>query len=350
MATAYFYMTSQGQKIVDRMHQERPGLIFDKQSYKDGVKKLWASGNTLVFVMAMGIVVRTIAPYIRSKTTDPAVIVIDQNGEYVISLLSGHLGGANEAARQIADMLHARPVITTATDVAEVTAFDVAAKENGLEIKYIENLKYISAAMVEYQPVRVISQWQIAGNVPANVTIDTDIATHISTDVPAVIVGMPSFCRKIKSQLKDADESTKMICLTAPVYVIGTGCKKNMDAKLYAEALGQFMTRYGISREDVRGLATIDLKKDEACIRSAAEDLDRSVLIYSKDELDQVDLKDASGQEIKSSDFVKQVTGVGSVSEACAYLASGCGKILVPKTKYEGITFALAMEKKVVYL
>ena len=103
MNIAYFYMTGQGEQLVRRLCSIMPGKLFDKTTYKEGIQQQWERADALVFVMAAGIVVRNIAPYIQSKTTDPAVLVLDQNGQFVISLLSGHLGGANALAVRLAE-------------------------------------------------------------------------------------------------------------------------------------------------------------------------------------------------------------------------------------------------------
>ena len=158
MNIAYFYMTQKGGGLVRALSETMPGDIYNKENYKDGLRCQWDKADALVFVMASGIVVRCIAPYIQSKTSDPAVLVLDQNGRFVISLLSGHLGGANALAVKIAGLCGGTPVITTATDVAGVPAMDVFAKENGLVIENIESLKYISSAMVEKKPVAVVSE------------------------------------------------------------------------------------------------------------------------------------------------------------------------------------------------
>ena len=356
MAIGYFYLTGQGQKVVEKLNQCYEGKIFDKTDYKDGVKQLWETDNILVFVMASGIVVRTIAPWIQSKTKDPAVLVIDQDGRYVISLLSGHLGGANAAAEKMAEVLGASAVITTATDVAGVPAVDVVAKENGLEITHLENLKYVSSAMVEHRPLNVITQWMIDGKFPDHVDVfylpeSCQLSERLSVDRgrPVVIIGTPSFCCHMESQYHLFGHAPAVL-MAAKTYFIGTGCKKNMDSELYEAAFNDFMNHQKIWAEDIRAVATIDMKAEEVCIQKLAKKLGIPVKVYSKAILEQVDLQDASGQVIEASAFVQSVTGVGSVSEASAYLASGKGRILTGKTKYQGITFALAEEKKVIRL
>jgi len=376
MRTAYFYMTSRGGALTEKLTEKYPGRVFGKAEYKQAVAECWQECDALVFVMASGIVVRTIAPFIKSKTTDPAVVVLDQEGRFVISLLSGHLGGANALALALAKVTGGQAVITTATDVEKVPAMDVFAKENGLKIENIHVLKYISSAMVEKKPLAVLSQWAVEGDFPPNVSVlqaDRDLNRHIISGddgqavksfagilpemvsrvlsgekaaVPVTVIGTPAFGRMVKDMLAQAGVPGRpVLYLTKQPYVIGTGCKKNMDAESYREAFEAFVCRQGIDKADIGALATIELKKDEVCINTLAEELNVPVRIFKKEEIEQVDLSDASGKCIAPSDFVQQITGVGSVSEVCAWLGAKKGKIIAGKTKFKGITFALAKEE-----
>lgn len=357
MATVYFYMTVQGKTVVEKLQRHENGEVFDKHTYKMGVKDFWQSDNTLVFVMATGIVVRTIAPYIKSKTTDPAVLAIDQNGQFVISLLSGHLGGANARAAYFAELLGATPVITTATDIENVPALDMFAKANKLKILHIEHMKYVSGAMVAHQPLNIISQWDFDGQFPAWVNVNVIREKHclkgllrkINLSYPAALIGTPGFCAQAAAYYTQ-NNGGPFVSLTSAAYCVGTGCKKQMNPQIYENAFEAFLKSQDIEPADILCLTTIDIKKDEPCILKIAEKYHLALRIFSKDALAQVDMNNASGKVIETSEFVKQVTGVGSVSEASAYLAAGQGQILVGKTKYEGVTFALAEEKKVLKL
>ncbi|MDE6776476.1 MAG: cobalt-precorrin 5A hydrolase, partial [Oscillospiraceae bacterium] len=212
MKIAYFWLTSQGKKIVEKIQENLGGKIESKQDFKTSVQEDFKNYDALVFVMATGIVIRVIADLITAKQKDPAVIVLDQQGKFVISLLSGHLGGANALACQIAEILNAMPVITTATDIENIIAFDIFAKNNNLIIENLENLKYISSAMLEYQKITVYSDFAlqkfdniiIKNNLPAQVMISDKI------------LEMPVY-------------SEKMLILRPKSLVIGIGCKKNIS-------------------------------------------------------------------------------------------------------------------------
>lgn len=356
MNIAYFYMTGQGEALVGKLSSVLPGTVYNKENYKDGIKKQWDRSDALVFVMASGIVVRMVAPYIQSKTKDPAVIVIDQNGQFVISLLSGHLGGANALAKKLAAVCGGTPVITTATDVEGVPAMDVFAKENHLSIENIEKLKFVSSAMIEGRPVTVISERKIEGTFPKNVRL-----IYVGADCDSQLKSKREHSEKTADWSEPAAAvviakegsvyadcflpAVPVLYLTLRPYIVGVGCKRDMAAAALSEAFSAFAACQKICAKNVRAFATIELKKDEAGIRALSEAAGAELLIFTKDEISAVDFDDAGGQRIEQSEFVRQVTGVGSVSEACAYLGSDGGKILAGKTKYSGITFALAENK-----
>lgn len=164
MKTAYFWLTPQGKQLAEQLQAHFGGTVEPKADFAEAVRRAFADCDALVFVMATGIVVRTIAPLVQSKASDPAVLVLDQRGKHVISLLSGHLGGANAMAEQAAAYLGGEAVITTATDVEHVPAFDLFAKENHLTIENLEELKYISGALVAGEPVSLCTAFPVEKN------------------------------------------------------------------------------------------------------------------------------------------------------------------------------------------
>lgn len=128
MNTAYFYLTDEGGKLAHKLAAAHPGDIYNKENFKENLRAGFGKYDSLVCIMATGIVVRILAPLIVHKTSDPAVVVLDQKGKHAISLLSGHLGGANDLAREMASISGGEAVITTATDVAGELSFDTFAK------------------------------------------------------------------------------------------------------------------------------------------------------------------------------------------------------------------------------
>ena len=161
MKTAYFWLTPQGEQLALRLQKAFGGTVEPKAAFDAAVQRDFVSCDLLVFIMASGIAVRKIAPLVQSKAFDPAVLVLDQQGKYVISLLSGHLGGANAAARRFAAYLGGEAVITTATDVAGVPAFDLFAKQNDLVIENLHELKHISSALVAEEKITLLTDMPV---------------------------------------------------------------------------------------------------------------------------------------------------------------------------------------------
>lgn len=167
----YYYLTAAGKQIAEPLQQQFGGVLRGKEEFTDAtLAQDFRSAELLVFVLATGIAVRKLAPLLQTKCTDPAVLVVSQDQRYVISLLSGHLGGANDWTRKIAAFLHAEPVITTATDLQGQLAFDEVAKNNHLAIENISVLKQISGALLNGKSI-----W-LQSDLPSyrNRTIPTD--------------------------------------------------------------------------------------------------------------------------------------------------------------------------------
>lgn len=157
MNTAYFYLTDEGGKLAHKLATAHPGDIYNKENFKENLRAGFGKYDSLVCIMATGIVVRILAPLIVHKTSDPAVVVLDQKGKHAISLLSGHLGGANDLAREMAAISGGEAVITTATDVAGELSFDTFAKKYDMAIENIGQLKHISGALLAGKKVNVFT-------------------------------------------------------------------------------------------------------------------------------------------------------------------------------------------------
>jgi len=295
------------------------------------VGKLFGTYEAIVFVMACGIVVRTIAPHLQDKVNDPAVVVVDENGQHAISLLSGHIGGANELAKNVASITDGTPVITTATDVNGVLSFDVFAVENDCVIENIKDLKYISAQLVNGGKVGFYSDYRLNGRLPDNVLPYCPDSMY-----------MPVAALTNRNNVKI--NAQKVLFIRPRNLILGIGCKKGTPGSRISEAVHDFMQKNGKSILSLKFAASIDLKKDE-----------KGILDFCNEY--KLEFKTISAEVIKTiesrftfSSFVKEKTGVGGVAEACAVVAGNNARLICPKIVYGGITLALAEEEKAFYL
>ncbi|WP_093989945.1 cobalt-precorrin 5A hydrolase [Massiliimalia timonensis] len=271
----------------------------------------------LIFVGACGIAVRAIAPFLQSKTVDPAVLVIDEQGRFVIPVASGHLGGANRLAEQTACFLGGTAVITTATDINRVFAVDSWAKEQHLWIRTPEQIKTVSAALLRGEAVGFVSEYPWCGALPPGVR-ETEKAQ----------VGL---C--ISAQQKFPFANT--LLLTPRPYVLGIGCRKGISREILEEQIAKALFHADIEREMLRAVCSVDRKQDEPALVSWCREHRLPFLCYSARELSEVE------GEFSSSDFVKRTVGTENVCERAAVLGSG-GKLILPKFSGQGVTVAAA--------
>jgi cobalt-precorrin 5A hydrolase len=287
--------------------------------------------DALIFVGATGIAVRSIAPYVKDKWTDPAVLVMDEKGQFVIPVLSGHVGGANELAAELAEKTGARPVITTATDIQHCFAVDVFAVKNQLIVTDREKAKQISADILKGQTAGIYFggscfEWQQAeakntalpkGLYPAGTSGESRIAVDYH-------------------QLEPTGDTLHLI--PENFIWIGIGCKKGTDATAIDIALQQFLEKNSLSAAAVAGMASIDLKREEEGILTICKKHQWAFSTFSAEELMQ-----AEGV-FSASDFVRQHTGVDTVCERAAVCAAGkTAHLIVSKQIWPGITLAAAV-------
>ena len=278
---------------------------------------VFAWAEAMVFVGACGIAVRAVAPYVRDKRTDPAVLVVDELGSFVISLLSGHIGGANDLTGALAKALGATPVITTATDVNQKFSVDAWAARQGFAIDSMYAAKAVSAAILE-------------GPVP--LTSDLPIATALPSGVVAGESGPIGIC--VSWERKRPFDKT--LLLVPPVLHVGIGCRRGTEAGTIREAVEAVLAERHIHPKAVKRAASIDLKANEAGLLAFCGEMGWPIAFYSAEELKAVE------GEFTPSEFVRGVTGVDNVCERAALL--GAEKLLVKKTARNGVTVALAAE------
>ncbi|MBN2041893.1 MAG: cobalt-precorrin 5A hydrolase [Spirochaetes bacterium] len=337
MRIAVITLTKGGLTLAEKMKESFPESVIHSKE-KNGVADIYIKGNftehigsifnkydVLVFIMASGIVVRSIAPYIREKTSDPAVLVMDEKGKFVISLLSGHIGGANHMALEISERLGAEPVITTSSDVNGLISVDMIAKQLGCVIDDMQRAKDITSLIVNGAKVAIVSDINIALHCLSFFTDNTRNKAE----------GL------IYLTNKTIEFSGKPYVQLIPVNIIaGIGCRKGTQEKLIYELIIDRVNHAGLDLRSIKGFASINIKKNETGLLNAVSSFGKKISFFSADEINKVENRFAV------SDFVRENTGAGAVAEPCAFLASdGSGKLLMSKYKENGITIALWEEE-----
>lgn len=281
----------------------------------------------LVFVGATGIAVRAIAPFVADKKSDPGILVVDVKGQYVIPLLSGHLGGANALAKQVAKDLGAQAILTTATDVNQLFAVDVFAKKNHMYISDMKLAKKVSALLLEKKALHMGagSAFRIdEKSIPGELIFER----KESPDGTLATVWFPA-------------EEQEILHLIPKNIVLGIGCKKDTPAEKIENRTEGVLKQFGIRREAVFAVASIDLKKEEKGLLEFCRKYDLPFFTFSADKLRQVK------GEFSASSFVSSVTGVDNVCERSAVLAasdaSGKASLLIKKQAKDGVTIAVAV-------
>ncbi len=293
----------------------------EKESLKDFVKREFYDCYGLIFISAAGIAVRYIAPYIVSKDKDPAVVVIDDCGKNAISLLSGHLGGGNRLTLEIADIIGANPVITTATDINEKFAVDVWSKDAGCEIADIHKIKYISSSLLEGRDVGLVSDFDIKGAIPKGLVLGTEAKTGISVSL---------------DESKEPFEKT--LTAVPKIVTLGVGCRKNTDSKVFEERILEMLDANRISIKSIEKVVSIDLKKKEKCILDFCRKYDMEFETFSAEELMSIE------GDFDSSEFVRKTTGCDNVCERSCVFSSG-GSLIMKKNGAKGVTCACSIRK-----
>ena len=286
--------------------------LADRDSkLSDICREAFKNREAVVFIGAMGIAVRSIAPYVADKLSDPPVIVVDEAGKHVIPVLSGHIGGANELAVRIADSINAEPVLTTATDVSGAFSVDLFAKENDLRIVNREGIAKVSSSALEGKAVTICIK-----DYPPKNYVDV-----LVTD---------------ESALKDSAS----IVLCPRKYAVGIGCRKGKpfdEIRNFAESV---LTENGIITDEIGAIATVDVKKNEPGLLRLSQYWRVPLLAFDSAVLNKVQ------GEFASSERVLAAVGTDNVCERASAAAAGKGyKLIVRKTACNGITIAVSERK-----
>ena len=344
---AVYALTPQGARLGRVLAQELDGDLFvSRRLAGEGLEQArefdslppfvgaqFGTYSKHVFVTAAGIAVRCVAPLLRGKDRDPAVVALDQRGRFAVSLVSGHLGGANDLAVRIAGITAGQAVVTTATDTEDLPSLDVLAQERGLAIANLDAVKAVNIALLSGGTVQVHDPDNRLRLRP-EAGVEHPWTAHFRpvADPTAWIPGAPGVWvthTAIKPQ-------TDMLVLHPPCLAVGVGCRQGIATRTVLEAIHATLADAGLAEEAILALATIAAKRDEDGLLEAAARLGRGLFFYEPGELADVSVPNPS-------DMVQTKMGVPSVSEAAALLCAGAETLLVEKTKCNGVTVAIAL-------
>lgn len=321
MRIALLAVTEKGTRTAQRVAQHLPEaeIVGVQQGVRKSLQGAWTAYDGIVCIMAAGIVVRCLGGLCYSKYRDPCVVVLDENGDHAISLLSGHLGGGNELARRLADVLGGVAVITTGSDVSGHTSIDLWSIENNLSIANPETLASVSAALLNKGTVRVYQDHQYVVEMPGDFSAtpnpgEADIAISL------------------------AQPGADALWLIPRRRIVGCGCRRGTTYAELEAALQDLESASGIDLRSIAGIASIDLKEKEPGLIELARSRGWPTLFYSKDDLGGIA---APSRSEKVFDRV----GVYNVCEAAAIKAAGAigpGRLIVRKMKWKNITMAVA--------
>lgn len=343
---AVWALTPQGAKLGRKIASQLPGgVLFVSErlgktaipgarrfaKLKEAVDAHFHAFAAHLFIMSTGIVVRLIAPYLRHKTKDPAVMVMDEKGMHVISLLSGHLGGANALTLKVAQLSSADPVITTATDIQGVPAIDLLAQKNGLKVENPEAIKYVSMVLLMGESISIHDPF---GMLPDTFKIETNVSkdesvTNLKNEKREASAGV--FVDDVRRTLPE-----KILVLRPATLVAGVGCNRNTSVDEMRGLLDDVLKRFNLSPLSLKALASIDLKADESGLLQLAEQFNRPLKFFSREELNTVNTIQ------NPSAVVAKHVGVQSVCEAAAILGANRGRLVAPKQTTPNVTVAIA--------
>ena len=304
--------------------------IFHKD-VKNTFNLLFYEYDAIIAIMASGILIRSISHLIESKTTDPAILNIDDNGNFVISMLSGHLGGANKLATKIADLIDATPVITTSTDINKKLGIDVLARDLYLSIDNTKEILYFNKLILKGKEVSFTvnskENHDYLFEYLNNNTLEMDVSIY--------------FSNRINDGKIEAKCDNHMLILKPRNIVFGIGCKRGKSCEEINEAIDVVLKDLNIHKSRINMLSSAEIKKDEQGILDLAEKLNIPVNFV---ELDKLKLFESN--DIQKSDFVMSKFGILGVCEPSALITAGFeSELIYKKTAFDGVTVSVAISK-----
>lgn len=333
---AVIQISEAGKHLAYFLQQELGAQLIERTA----VGEHWYNYDAFVFIGAMGICIRTIAPYVEDKHKDPAVVCVDSFGNHVISVLSGHIGGANDLTRQIASALGVEPVITTQSDNAGLWAIDTIYENYDWHMSHVGNLNTAIGKFVNREKVALLFDIRDEGTeyleriCPKHVTIVNSIDEIKEGNYALAIIVSPFIYSNLPSDLL-------VVYYTPQILDLGIGLAHQAPVETYDD-IQQLLSEHNIClwSECIRSICTIDIKAEEPVIQKFQdEQYGLELKLYSAEELAKVDVP-------TPSQTVADHVGTPSVCEAAALLASNHGKLLLPKIKGKNYTLAVAIDRK----
>lgn len=302
------------------------------ESTSDKIVKLFKNNDGLICLFSLGAVIRLLSSHIKDKKTDPAVIVIDDNANFVISVLSGHLGGANELSNEIADKIGATPVITTAADVNKTIAVDLVGREFGWRIEDESNVTRISAFMVNKEKIGIFQNigkkewWK--GKLPENITFFSNIEDLKNSDCKGYLL-------ITNDQINDEDVMKNSVIYRVPSLVIGIGLHWDTPKETILNGVNETLEKFGLNQNEIARFVSIKKDKDVIGLIELSEEMNVPLEYIDREEL-------ATITTPNPSKTVQAFEGTASVSEAAAMKSSN-GELIVEKQKFPpNLTVAIA--------
>lgn len=335
MKVAIVSVSDKGKKLAVTIKEkmDNDSTIIRADVFHKNVKKClkiaFYEYDAIIAVMACGILIRSIAPYIESKTSDPAVLNIDDNGNFVISTLSGHLGGANSLTNKIAALIDATPVITTSSDINNRLGIDVLARDLYLSIDRPKEILFFNKAIIEGHEITLTSKSKKEYLIEylKNNTLEIDVCFNYSEDLDE---------DEIRVSLDNHE-----LTLKERKMVVGIGCRRGKECEKIYEGLKKSFSDLNIDKSRVNQFASAEIKKDEKGILELSEKLNVPVNFV---ELEKLKLFDSN--DVQKSEFVKSKFGIYGVCEPSALIMAGFdSKLIYKKTSFDGVTIAVAISR-----
>ena len=335
MKVAIISVSDKGRELAINLKDklDLDSTIIKCDLYHKNVKKyfpiLFYEYDAIIAIMASGILIRSIAPLIESKVSDPAVINIDDNGRFVVSTLSGHLGGANELTNKISDLIDATPVITTSTDVNNKLGIDVLARDLYLSIDNTEEILFFNKSILEGREISFTinpnKNFEYLFEYLSNSSLDINVSIYYSSKI-----GLDEI-------LVSLDEHE--LILKEKKIVVGIGCRRGKEYEKIRDGLMKSLDELNLLPSRVNLLASAEIKKDEKGILELSQSLDIPVKFV---ELEKLKLFESS--DVSKSEFVYSKFGIYGVSEPSALIMAGFeSELIYKKTSYDGVTIAVAV-------